>query len=296
MKTFRTRVLLLLLAGAPFFYSAQKDTLFKTKKKLTFYASWGYNREVYTKSDIHFYSKGNPEKELTEGPAYSAYDFTIYDAKAHDKSDFDHIASSWEDVINLTIPQFSGRIGFYFNNAKDEGWELNYDHAKYVVTDGQKVHIKGTILGQQVDKDTVFQRQDFHFEHTDGANFIMVNYIKRWKLLESKDQKNNLGFMFKPGAGVVYPRTDVTIFGDRLNNSWHVAGFIAGFETGFRAELFKHLCIEFTGKAAYADYLWCFVHYKGNGQASHHFGTLVANLNVGYQFNSSRPSFKRKKH
>ena len=288
-------LLLIGFLGQSFVQSAQIDSLPKKKKKMTVYFSWGYNREVYSKSDIHFKSAGNPAKEATQGPAYSAYDFTIYNAKAHDKSDFDHIAGNLEDVINLTIPQFSGLIGFYFNNAKDEGFEFNYDHAKYVVTDGQTFHIKGTMLGQQVDTDTSFSRQDFHFEHTDGANFVMANYMKRWKLYESKTGASNFAITFKPGVGVVYPRTDCTIFGDRINNSWHVAGFIAGVETGFRAELFKHLCIELTGKAAYADYLWCFVHYKGNGQASQRFGTLVANLNVGYQFSSSRPSFKKRK-
>lgn len=271
----------------------------KKKKKLTIYASWGYNREVYTKSSIHFHNKGNPALQEQYGNAYSAYDFTIYNAKAHDSPDFDHIAGSWNDVVNVTIPQFSGRIGVYFNNKKDEGFELNYDHAKYVVTDGQKMHIKGTILGQQVDKDTVFQRQNFHFEHTDGANFIMLNYIRRRKIFESKSGANNVGLMVKPGIGVVFPRTDCTIFGDRLNNAWHVAGFIAGVEAGIRGEFFKHLCVEFTGKAAYADYLWCFVHYKGNGQANHRFGTLMANLNIGYQFGANAPSFKKwfkKKH
>ena len=295
MKTIARGILFLSILDT-FSFVAQIDSTvaIKKKRKMNIYISWGYNREVYTKSTIHFENKGDPAKQATMGNVYSPYNFTIYNVKAHDSPDFDHIAGSIKDVINLTIPQFSGRIGFYFNNDRDEGFELNYDHAKYVVTDGQKVHIKGTILGQQQDKDTVFQRQNFHFEHTDGANFIMANYMKRWKFFISKNGSNNIGIVAKAGAGVVYPRTDVTIFGQRLNNAWHIAGFIAGVETGIRGEFWKHFCVEFTGKAAAADYLWCFIHGSGNGQANHSFGTLEANLNIGYQFSSNKPAFKKK--
>jgi hypothetical protein len=249
------------------------------KRKWTFYGSWGYNRWAFTKSTIHFKNAGVPN--YTE-PAHGPYDFTLYNCVAHDSPDFQAI----KDVVNITIPQFSVRGGIYFNNDKDEGFEINYDHAKYVVDNGQKVHVKGTVLGHAQDKDTIIAYPFFHFEHTDGANFWQINYIKRWKFFKSKNGKNNIAWIFKPGAGVVIPRTDCTIFGNRLNNRWHLAGFIAGIETGFRAELFRHLCIDLTTKAAYADYLWCYVQYAGNGNANHRFGTIGAILTVGYQFYS----------
>jgi hypothetical protein len=178
------------------------------------------------------------------------------------------------------------------NNRNDEGWEINYDHAKYVVDDNQKMHIKGTILGEQVDKDTVMQRDYFHFEHTDGANFWQINYIKRWKVWANSTGKNNLGLIFKPGGGVVIPRTDCTIFGSRLNNRWHVAGFIAGIETGIRLEFIDHLFMEWTAKVVYADYLWCYVHYTGGGNANHRFGAVGSILSVGYQFHHFAPAKK----
>lgn len=282
------RVLLFLIC-VPAFFFAQTEEPKKPIRKYTFYGSWGYNRWAFTKSTIHFKNAG--EAGYTD-PTHGPYDFTIYNATAHDSPDFGQIASKWSDVVNLTIPQFSVRVGFYMNNKNDEGWEINYDHAKYVVDNAQTVHIKGTILGQQVDKDTLLRAPYFHFEHTDGANFWQLNYIKRWKLYSSTNGKNNIGFIFKPGAGIVIPRTDVAIFGDRLNNRWHVAGFIAGVETGIRAEFLNHIFLEFTGKAAYADYLWCFVHYKDNGNANHRFGTVGAILSLGYQFYHFAPGKK----
>jgi hypothetical protein len=252
--------------------AAQKDSL--RKKKLTFFAGWGYNREAYTTSTIHFVNNG------TGGKEYGPYNFEIIDAKAKDKSDFDAI----KDVINITIPQFSCRFGIWLNNNNDEGFEINYDHAKYVVTDGQNVHFKGTINGVPVDKDSVLNRNFFHFEHTDGANFWQLNYMKRNRIWYSRKKIYRLSYVFKPGAGVVIPRTDVTLFGHRLNNNWKVAGVMASLEVAIRNDIGKHFFIELSGKSGWCDYINCFVLGKGNGRAYHNFGFVSSILIAGYQF------------
>lgn len=252
---------------------SHNDTL---KKKKSFYGLWGYSRQAYTTSTIRFVNKGTP------GIAgeYGAYDFVIKDVKAHDKPDFDKLG----DVVNITIPQYNFRIGMWFNNKNDEGFELNYDHAKYVVTDGQTARFKGTINGQQVDKDSVIEQKYFHFEHTDGANFWMINYMKRNKIYYSKNENFKLSYVFKPGLGVVIPRTDVTLFGKHLNNNWKLAGVIAAVETTLRFDIRKHYVIELAGKGGWADYINVFCLGRGNGRASHHFGFVEAVLSLGYQF------------
>lgn len=246
-----------------------------TRKKGSFYLLWGYNREVYTKSTIHFQNDGDPSRF----DEFGVYDFTLYNVKAHDRPNFEAIP----DIANFTIPQFNFRIGYFFNNDKDWGIELNYDHPKYVVTDYQTAHIEGTILGHYVNKDTVLDPHYIHFEHSDGANFIMIMPMKRWKL-QTKNGKHNIGFVFKPGLGVVYPRTDVTLFGNRINNNWKVAGVIVGVEGAVRAELYRHFVIEFAGKLAGANYINCLVQGKGNGKATHKIGAAECILSVGYQF------------
>ncbi len=262
------------------FYSQDKpcDTCPGAKKKKgSFYLLWGYNRDWYAKSTIHF---SNPDGDPNQQNQFGVYDFKIYDAKAHDRSDFHQIP----DVINITIPQFSSRIGYYFNDKKDQGVEINYDHAKYVVTDEQKVRIKGTAFGQSFDKDTVLDARYIHFEHTDGANFWIFNYMKRWKLLSSKNGKHNIGLVVKPGIGFVYPRTDVTIFGNRINNNWHISGVAAGLETGVRGEFWRHFTVEFTAKGVAANYAKCLVQGKGHGKASHKMLAFEAILCMGYTF------------
>lgn len=255
---------------------SQSDTLRKSKTKGNFYFNWGYTKAWYSRSTIHFVDHSGSYHPVSN--TYNYYDFKIYDAKATDRGDYDKI----KDVINITIPQFVFRIGYFFNNKKDFGVEINYDHAKYVVDDGQRVHVKGYINGQNVDKDTTLQSNFLHFEHTDGANFWIFNFIKRWKLYEPS-KKFNVGYIVKAGPGFVYPRTDVTIFGERLNNNWHISGWIVGAETGFRMEFLKHGVFEFTGKGSYADYVKCLV-IAHQGKANHHFWTAQMTATIGFMF------------
>jgi hypothetical protein len=254
---------------------SQKDSA-KTKK--SFYLSWGYNREAYTTSTLHFRHTGTGENEQ------GSYDFVVKDVKAHDRPDFDQLY----DIVNITIPQFNARVGFWLNNKNDEGFELSYDHAKYVVTNYQTARFVGTINGVYVDKDSILDPNYFHFEHTDGANFLMINYMKRNRIYNSRSGNFKFGYVFKPGGGVVIPRTDVTLFGKHLNNKFKVAGISAAIETALRMELYKHFIVELSGKAGYANYLNSLCLGKGLGRVNHQFGFVEGILCVGYQFYASK--------
>ena len=253
---------------------SQSDTSTKTTSKL--YVTWGYTRAVYSKSSLHFQNSSG-DAFVTEGPIKN-YDFTVYDVSAHDRPDFDKI----KDVINITIPQFVFRIGYTLNSKW--GVELSYDHTKYVVNDWQKARVKGQINGYAVDCDTILNPSKFlHFEHTDGANFWMVNAVRSIEFF--KPSKNLIAsLVLKPGAGVVIPRTDVTLFGERLNNNWHVAGWIVGFETGLRIEFLKNGFFEFVGKGSHANYANSLVLGKGNGKASHKIFTGQLTATIGLNF------------
>ena len=258
--------------------AATTNSISTKKKKGSIYLMWGYTRATFSKSTIHFVDRSNTYYPATG--RYHDYDFTITDAVAQDRPDFSKI----KDLANITIPQFVVHVGYYFNNKKDFGIELSYDHTKYVVTDYQRVHIKGVFNGTAVDKDTTLNPKDLlHFEHTDGANFWMVNFLKRWKLYEPS-KKFNIGLVGKPGAGVVVPRTDVTMLGTRLNNDWHFSGWIIGAEGGIRVEFLKNGVFEFMAKGTYADYTNVLVLGKGNGAARHHFFTGQLTMTLGACF------------
>jgi len=271
-------VILFLLLSLQGFGNFPSDTL-RVKKKLTFYGCWGYNREWYTKSNIRLQ---NNTPTNTSSQSYDAsYDFTIYKAKANDRADFEQIP----DLANITIPQFGFRAGVFFNDKNNLGIEINYDHAKYVVDDYQKVRIKGQIFGQQVDKDTILDPKTLlHFEHTDGANFWLLMLVKRFNLVQTKNKYFGLEGIIKGGAGIVYPRTDVTIFGNRLNNKWKISGYDIAVEGGVRTVFLKYGFVEFTAKGVFAHYVNALVHGRGNGKASHYFGAGMLIANIGFQF------------
>ena len=61
----------------------------------------------------------------------------------------------------------------------------------------------------------------------------------------------------------------------------HVAGFVAGVETGLKAFYKDHFYFNLAGKACYADYKNALG--LGNGKVSHHFFAYEALFTFGYQ-------------
>lgn len=237
------------------------------------YLQWGYNQEWYTHSNIHFVmSNGN--------------DFILHNAKAHDKPDMDAI---YKEPTEVTIPQYNYRVGFYLNSTHTKSIEINFDHIKYVVTDGQTVHVTGTIDDVNVNGDSVLNYIRFlHMEHTDGGNLLHVNYAQQNTILTTKKTSRPLvNLIWKIGAGVNIPRTDFTWRGDRLNNQFHIAGYNISAEAGARIYPFKKLFFELTGKTGYVRYVNALANtkeMKGN-RVRHGFGYVEAIGTIGYDIN-----------
>jgi hypothetical protein len=261
-------LLIPLFSFAFFISSAQELCNCNTLKKKggTFYWAGGYNFDRFSNSTIHFKNTGDDN-----------YNFTLYHLKAIDRDGLNNLFN--EDI---TIPQYSFRIGYYFNDKHNLGIEINYDHVKYVVVQNQRVRLKGEIRGTSYDQDTLLTAGFLQFEHTNGANYAMIDFIKRHTLFSSPNKKHWLSTLLKPGIGFVYPRSDVTIFGKRQNDKYHVAGYVAGVELGFRYDAFKYLFIETAAKGAFANYLN--VRLADNGKAHHHFFSLEYIATIGFQF------------
>lgn len=237
------------------------------------YIQWGYNTEWYTKSNIHF--------SMPNGT-----NFTLHHAKALDRADMDAI---YKKPLDVSIPQYNYRIGFYLNRKHSRAIELNFDHAKYIVTDWQTVNVTGSIDGVTVNGDSTLNPQTFlHFEHTDGANWLHFNYVQQQNLLMKMHSKNPLlSFVWKAGAGINIPRTDFTWRGDRLNNDFHIAGYNISAEAGLRLYPLKKLFVEFTGKSGYVKYLNALSNsnaIKGI-RARHSFGYFELIGTLGYDIN-----------
>lgn len=242
----------------------------KEKKIKGMYIQWGYNTEWYTKSNIHF--------KLDNGS-----DFTLHKATASDKPDLDAI---YKKPAEISIPQYNYRIGFYLNEKHTRSIELNFDHAKYVVDNFQTVHVTGTIKGKPVDGDSILNPSTFlHLEHTDGANWLHVNYVQQKTIKSNHDQSQpRLNLIGKIGAGINIPRTDFTWEGDRLNNQFHIAGYNASVEGGIRYYFAKKFFLEGTCKTGYVRYINALANTNTfkNSRVNHGFGYFEMIALIGY--------------
>ncbi len=257
------KILVLILFAVNFLYSFSqvKNKLFKGM-----YLQWGYNTEWFTKSNIHF-------KDVVNGVNH---DFTMYNAKAHDRNDLDAIIKK---PIEISIPQYNYRIGFYFNTNQTKAVEINFDHTKYIVYDNQLLHAKGTIGTTYFDKDTAFNSSQVHFEHTNGANFYQINYVRQY-ILKKNENRALFTAIWKAGGGILIPKTDVTLSGKRVDNKFHIAGYCLGAEAGGRWNFSKKWFLEGTAKTGFANYTNALA--AGGGRVNHNFGYFEVIGTVGY--------------
>jgi hypothetical protein len=227
------------------------------------YGSIGFHRVFFTKSDIRF----RDTKAMN-------YDFTLNSVKAKDDNHFNL-------GKGFSAPQYSFRIGYFFNNKKGLGIEFNYDHVKYIAVPGQTVHVKGQIFNQKIDRDTVLSKNFIEYEHTDGANYYLVNFVKRKSLLHSKNEKHWLSLTLKPGAGILLPRSDTRVFGMHRNDKYHLAGYVIGMEGGLRYDFHRFFYAEASIKTAYAKFGDVLLYETG--RASQHWLSLQTILVAGFQ-------------
>lgn len=228
--------LLSLLSLATF--SQQADSV--KRKKHNFFFYWGYNRSAYSKSDITMKAAN--------------YNYTLHDVVAHDRpSPFDpniYFNPKW-----LSIPQFNVRAGYQLN----EKWWISggYDHMKYVVDAYQNTSISGTIdssasqlyAGEYDNTPMVLDDKEFlHFEHTDGLNFISIDMEYVSNIWKSKNTKFNFEHRAGAGLGILYPRTDVNIFGVKNANIFNLAGMGVSLKSQFRLNMWKVLFVQLSGK------------------------------------------------
>ncbi|RYY63043.1 MAG: hypothetical protein EOO05_00405 [Chitinophagaceae bacterium] len=236
------------------------------------YLQWGYNADAYSHSNIHF--------RMSNGD-----NFKLHRARAHDSGDFDAIVNK---PVEISIPQYNYRIGFYLNKERTRAIEINFDHTKYILSDFQKVHITGTIDGVPVDGDSILNPQTFlHFEHSDGANWLHINYVRLGTLLKTHSGTRPLiKYVYKAGAGINIPRSDIRYKGERLNNDFHVAGYNMSLEAGLRFYALRHFFIETTGKSGYVRYINALANteaMKGN-RVTHGFAFIECIATIGFDF------------
>ena len=194
--------------------SAQNDQLIeKTNQKGKLYVYWGWNRGWYTTSDIGF--RGTD------------YDFNLNQVVAKDRQT-PFSLNAYLNPTLITIPQYNFRIGYFISKNYDISFGV--DHMKYVVQSDQTVKISGYISSTETEYDEEHENDDIiieegflNFEHTDGLNYLNVEFRRFDNIFDFNKVKINLTEGF--GLGALLPKTNSTLLNNERHDDFHLAGY-----------------------------------------------------------------------
>lgn len=240
-----------------------------------FWVAWGYNRTIFEASDIHL-----------GGPGYA---ITVYKAQAFDRPE-PFSFKTYLSPAELTIPQFNLRLGYNFN----EKWYISFsfDHMKYVMDNNQYARVSGYIEPSEHPKfgGVYLNRwmpitEDFlAFEHTDGFNFYSFELWRRFQLAALAKDRLNIQLHGGAGMGIMVPRTDMYVMGERSDNEYHIAGTAMAVMAGPYIDWNKKFFLQFMFKPGFAGLPDILVHRNSEESASQDIIFYQMNLTFGFLF------------
>lgn len=245
----------------------------KKTHKGRFFLSYGWNRAWYTKSDIHMTGIG--------------YNITLYDVVAKDRPEHFKI-ETYFNPAKLSIPQYNFRFGYHFNSHYS--LSFGFDHMKYVMVQYQTVSVSGHIDRSNTKYDGVYHRtrmpvdDDFlRFEHTNGLNYLNLE-VRRMDLFHDH-RLFKLNLITGAGAGILYPKTDVTFLSNDENDQWHLAGYGVSAVTGVNVEFSRYFYIQPEFKGGFIHMPDIRTTHSDTDKASQHFLFYQVNVTLGAYLN-----------
>ncbi len=242
-------------------------------KKGKMFVFWGWNRAGFTNSDIRFKGAG--------------YDFTLENVVAHDRPS--PLSLDYINPGKVSIPQFNFRLGYFIKD--NLALVIGQDHMKYVMDQDQTVGFKGNISDPvyaamvQNGQVNLEDEQFLTFEHTDGLNYVNLG-LEKYQTLLSKE-KVDVTWAYGGGAGVMFPKSNVKLFGNERSDRFHVAGFGLDLRTNINAIFWKHWMARVEGKFGYINMpdIKTTLNNKPD-KASQDFVFYQINFGIGYTFNT----------
>jgi len=214
-------------------------------RKGKMYGYFGWNNIDFETSEIHFKGKD--------------HNFTLHNVTASDAQvpvNANKIATRYLNPASLTIPQYNFRIGYFLTNnfALSVGW----DHMKYIMDQNQTVKMTGYINASSshdfsgtVNNKTL--STDFlAYEHSDGFNTLTLegeSYYSVWTPKKGFD----LSLIAGGGAGLVIPKSNVSVLGQERNDEWHLAGVSANFKLGAEMTVWNDFFVRAMLKQGHAN-------------------------------------------
>lgn len=279
-------LLILLIAILSINHSYSQEITLKQllplNRKGAMFVFWGWNRAVYTNSNVRF--RG------------ADYDFTIHSMIARDRQS----PVTFYNYLHpgrLTIPQTNFRAGFFVIN--NLAVVIGVDHMKYVMNQSQTAGISGHIsdpyYANMIDNGKIdLTNADFlTFEHTDGLNYLNFGTEKYTTLYANK--WFDINWAYGAGLGMMIPKSNVKLFGNERSDRFHIAGFGADARTNLNLIFWKHLHLRAEFKVGYVNMpdIKTTLNNKPD-KASQQFGFMQFNFGVSYFFQTITPISPKK--
>jgi len=120
---------------------------------------------------------------------------------------------------------------------------------KYVMDANQTVKISGEINGTNTifdgsynDDDIVLTEDFLTFEHTDGLNYINVEFRRFDEIFNLNHVKINLTEGL--GAGFLFPKTNTKLLNYERYDKFHITGYGFSAVVGLNLAIYKHFFIQ----------------------------------------------------
>lgn len=244
-------------------------------RKGAMFVFYGWNRAAYSNSDINFSGNG--------------YNFQLDNVVAHDrptKFGIVYFDPSW-----FTVTQYNFRIGYFIKD--DLALVLGIDHMKYVMDQNQTVKFSGNITDPtyanmvQNGQVNLADEKFLTFEHTDGLNYENLG-LEKYNTLINKE-KFNLIWSYGLGAGFMFPKSNVKLFGNERSDRFHVAGMGTDARTSINAIFWKHWMVRVEAKFGYIN-MWdiktTLNNHPDKARQDFVFGQVLAG--IGYTFQTKK--------
>ncbi len=251
------------------FISTTQASVLNKKGKWSIY--YGYNRATYSNSDYHLTGNG--------------YDFTLKDVSAHDLQTPIE-ADPYANPFAWSVPQNNIRLSYFFTD--NFAISLGNDHMKYRMDTLQTVGFEGTIAtGEGFDRSgsgtQAIDPNFLTFEHTDGLNFVSLEFEHFKPLWLSSKGTHALSFFWGPGLAIMYPKTNARLFGRTRNDEFHISGNGYSVKIGMEY-IFNRWFTRLATKAGHINMNRAWTTSSSSDRLSHEFDFTETFLVIGFYF------------
>lgn len=259
----------ILLFSSGFTYS-QRKTKLNTNDKGTLFGYVGYNRSVYSPSDVSFSSTN--------------YDFTVGNMMFSDNEE----ELGMGEYFNTSSPQFNFHLGFFVANK----WAitLGMDRLNYFSKANQNVTLDGAFSpdahgdfsGSYQNEEIILNRNQLYLQQSDGVNYVRFGLLRVDQIYKSKKAELAVNTIAGVGIGALFSGLDYTFDNYKIQNVSSLSGFGISGHLGLRFDFFQHIFIQTTLSGGFLNQGNIQLTTNSTATASHKMGYISPEISLGF--------------